>query len=292
MSTPALSIIIPAHNEAHRLRETILAIERTTELPYEAIVVDDASTDGCASFLDDEPHPRVRLICNESALGVAGARNRGADEARAPVVLFMDAHCYPEPGAIATMLRALYGLGRGLVVPAVAVHGAPANVGFGMTLAGPDFSPVWLPQLRGDPYPVPIACGCAQMFFRAWFDQIGRYDRMRTYGVEDLEISLRSWLLGGPVLVVPRASIAHYFRTATTCSVTWPDVIHNALRMARLHFDGDRLDRIERYWAAHPARDEAVALLRASNLDEQRARFDRRRRRSADWYCETFGIGI
>ena len=83
MSTPALSIVIPAHNEAHRLRETILAVERTTDIPYEAIVVDDASTDGCAAFLDHEPHPHVRLIRNESALGVAGARNRGADEARA-----------------------------------------------------------------------------------------------------------------------------------------------------------------------------------------------------------------
>jgi polypeptide N-acetylgalactosaminyltransferase len=292
MPAPALSIVIPAHNEAHRLRDTILAIERTATLAYEIIVVDDASTDGCAGFLADEPHSQVTCLRSTTALGVAGARNRGADEARAPAVMFMDAHCYPEPGFFAAMLRALYGLGRGLVVPQVTAHGQPSASGFGMTIAGPDFTPVWLSR-RGDaPYPVPIGCGCVQLLFRAWFDGIGRYDRMRTYGVEDLELSLRSWLLGGAVHVAPRASIAHYFRAETTCGVTWPDVIHNVLRMARLHFDGARLDRIERHWSAHPAYDEALRLLHDSDVDEQRARFDRRRRRSADWYCDTFDIAI
>lgn len=290
--SPALSIIVPAHNEAHRLRETIEAIERTADVPYEAIVVDDASTDGCAAFLADGPREHVRVIRSSSPLGVAGARNRGADQARAPVLVFMDAHCYPEPGAFAAMLRALYALGRGMVVPGITVHGNPSASGFGMTLAGPDLAPTWLPRLRDTPYPVPIGCGCVQMCFRAWFDEIGRYDRMRTYGVEDLELSMRSWLLGGPVLVVPRASVAHYFRAATTCRVTWPDVIHNVLRMARLHFDGTRLERIERHWAGHPDLGEALRLLQAGDLHDQRARFDRRRRRSADWYCETFGIAI
>lgn len=290
--SPAVTIVIPAHNEAHRLRETILAIEDTADVPYEVIVVDDASTDGCAALLADEDHQHVRLVRSPVPLGVAGARNRGAEEARAPILLFMDAHCYPRPGSLSALRRALYGVGRGMVVPEITVHGDPSASGYGMTLAGPDLTPTWLPRLRDTPYPVPIGCGCVQMCFRTWFEQVGRYDHMRTYGVEDLELSLRSWLLGGPVLVVPRASVAHYFRSATTCRVAWSDVIHNVLRMARLHFDGARLDRIERHWAGHPDLGDALRMLQAGDLHEQRARFDRRRRRSADWYCETFEIAI
>jgi len=45
--TPEVSIIIPVHNEGFRLRETIEAIAQTADVPYEVVVVDDVSTDGC-----------------------------------------------------------------------------------------------------------------------------------------------------------------------------------------------------------------------------------------------------
>jgi GT2 family glycosyltransferase len=130
------------------------------------------------------------------------------------------------------------------------------------------------------------------MLYRSWFEQIGGYDRMRRYGVEDTEISVRSWLMGGPVLLVPRASVGHYFRSATTCQVSWTDVVYNVMRMAYLHFSGPRLDTIERHWSTHWSYAEAKALLGESDIAHRRAWVDDRRRHSADWYCQKFGIPI
>lgn len=285
-----VSVIIPAHNESHRLRETVLSLCEMADLPCEIIVVDDVSTDGCADFLEAEPLANVRLFRSSERLGVAGARNFGFRQSRAQVVMFLDGHCYLSSGFFSQMLRALCHLGRGLVIPQVVSQADLTARGFGMTLAGPNLAPIWLGQEFNEPYPVPIGCGCCQMFFRAWFDQIGHYDEMRTYGVEDLEISIRSWSMGGPVHLVPKAVVAHYFRSQTTCNVTWPDVVYNSLRMAHLHFSGPRLQTIIDYWRANAAYQEAEQRLRSSNLLQRRAWLDQRRKRSGDWYCEKFNI--
>jgi polypeptide N-acetylgalactosaminyltransferase len=280
------------HNEGHRLKETVLAVRYAADVPYEVIVVDDVSTDGCAEFLAGQPFDNVRLLRSTSPLGVAGARNRGSREARAPMVMFMDGHCYPEPGFLSRLVLALRKLGRGTVVPQIEHHGHPGASGFGMTLSGPDLGAVWLSQAGAEPYPVPIGCGCVQLFYHSWFDQIGGYDTMRTYGVEDLEISVRSWRMGGPVHVVPRSLVAHHFRQQTTCKVGWTDVVYNVLRMAHLHFSGTRLERIERHWQGHANYAEARRLLDWSDLGQLRKSMEQRWRRSGDWYCEAFQIPI
>jgi GT2 family glycosyltransferase len=292
MNDETISIIIPVHNEAHRLEETLRALREAADLPYAVIVVDDLSTDGCTECLDSGFFPNVRLLRSTSRLGVASARNHGAREARTPIIVFMDGHCYPEAGFLSRMALALRRLGRGMVVPRITVHGIPEASGFGMTLTGPDLGATWLSPLGNDPYPVPVGCGCVQMFFRPWFEQIGGYDTMRTYGVEDLEISIKSWRLGGPVQVVPSAVVAHYFRGQTTCGVGWADVIYNSLRMGYLHFSGERLERIVRYWASHPNYEEARRLLDQSDVHERRQRLDDGWHRTADWYCTTFEIPI
>lgn len=293
MPDPRVSIVVPAHNEAHRLRDTVLAIRETADLPHEIIVVDDASTDGCAEGLNEAGDHRLRVHRTTTPLGVAGARNLGANDARAPMVMFMDAHCTPGRRFLSTLAGALARLGRGVVVPEITVLGDPSARGFGMTLEGPSLSPAWLTApLVDEPHPVPVGCGCLQMFFTAWFRQIGGYDRMRRYGVEDLEISMRSWLLGGPVHVVPKATVAHYFRSQTTCEVTWTDVVYNVLRFAHLHFAGPRLATVERHWAGHGSYAEARALLAASDVGQRRRWLDARRRKTADWYCDTFAIPI
>ncbi len=269
----------------------MLAVRSTADVPFEMVVVDDASTDGCADGLDAVEH--VRVLRPRKPLGVAGARNLGAADARAPMVMFMDAHCYPRPRFLSLMVDALARLGRGIVVPEVTAAGDPTARGYGMTIEGPSLTPSWvLEPLFVDPHPIPVGCGCVQMFYRSWFDQIGGYDRMRRYGVEDTEMCVRSWLLGGPVLLVPRASVAHYFRSATTCPVSWTDVVYNTMRMAHLHFSGPRLETIERHWSGHWSYAEARALLEGSDVGARRAWLDGRRQRSADWYCEKFAIPI
>lgn len=125
MTEPRVSVIIPARDAAPTLERTLTCLARqdlTDEL--EIIVVDDGSRDGTADVAARHA-PLVRLV-QESAGGGIGngtgpgaARNRGVAAARAPVLAFTDADCFPTPRWLREGLAALEraDLVQGRVVP-------------------------------------------------------------------------------------------------------------------------------------------------------------------------------
>ncbi len=93
-SVTAVSVVIPARNSATTIGKTLDALERQDlEEPYEVLVVDDGSTDATAAIVEEAEGP-IRLL-RASPSGPAGARNRGAAEARGAVLAFTDSDCVP-----------------------------------------------------------------------------------------------------------------------------------------------------------------------------------------------------
>lgn len=90
----AVSVAIPAFNEAPRIEKTIASIQAQTEPPAEIIVVDDGSRDGTAEVARSLG---VRVLQQANA-GVAAARNHAIREASSPWIAFCDADdfWYPE----------------------------------------------------------------------------------------------------------------------------------------------------------------------------------------------------
>ena len=97
-----VSVIIPAHNAAAFIRETVDSALAQSWPDVEVIVVNDGSTDGTdtvlASFGD-----RIRVIDQEQS-GVAVARNRGAAAARGFWLAFLDADDLWLPHKLETQL--------------------------------------------------------------------------------------------------------------------------------------------------------------------------------------------
>lgn len=92
-SGPVYSVIVPVYNAGIYLRpclDSILAQEDAA--PYEAILVDDGSTDGSGAVCDEYAanHPAFRVLHTENQ-GVSLARNAGMDTARGRYLLFLDA---------------------------------------------------------------------------------------------------------------------------------------------------------------------------------------------------------
>jgi cellulose synthase/poly-beta-1,6-N-acetylglucosamine synthase-like glycosyltransferase len=97
---PLLSVIVPAHNGAGVLPETLAALA-ASDLPracWELIVVDDASTDTTAEFAATYADLVVRLA--GAPHGPAYARNRGVEVARGEVVTFIDADVVVHPDTL------------------------------------------------------------------------------------------------------------------------------------------------------------------------------------------------
>lgn len=95
---PLLSVVIPVHNGAQWLGETLDSIYAQSEPNFEIVLVDDASTDHLQQVLDQHPDNRLQLVRLSSNVGVSSARNLGVRLARGRYIAFCDADdlCQPQ----------------------------------------------------------------------------------------------------------------------------------------------------------------------------------------------------
>ena len=102
-----VSVIIPAYNAASTLGETLDSLIDQTSARWEAIVVDDGSTDDTAVVAARyvARDRRIRMLRQANA-GEGAARNAGLSQARFEWVLFLDADDWLLPDALEHLTRA------------------------------------------------------------------------------------------------------------------------------------------------------------------------------------------
>jgi len=109
---PALSVIVPAYNEAQRIApslEKILTYLRAQPLAWELIVVDDGSRDETASTVNGliDGLPSARLIAYQPNRGKGFAVRTGVLAASGQWIVFLDADLSTPPEEIENALRYL-----------------------------------------------------------------------------------------------------------------------------------------------------------------------------------------
>jgi len=95
----AISVVIPNYNGVHLFPETLPTVIRALAvcgLPSEIIIVDDHSTDGSISFLQNN-YPDIRLIQNARNSGFSLTANRGVHAASHDLVLLLNSDVKLEP---------------------------------------------------------------------------------------------------------------------------------------------------------------------------------------------------
>ena len=83
-----LSLIIPAYNEEHHLKDCLDSIAKQTVMPDEVLVIDNNSTDKTVAIA--KKYPFVRVI-HEPKQGVIHVRNTGFDAATGDIIGRTDA---------------------------------------------------------------------------------------------------------------------------------------------------------------------------------------------------------
>ncbi|MEI6778271.1 MAG: glycosyltransferase [Chloroflexales bacterium] len=118
MTTPTVSIVIPTRNRRPALQQTLMALARQTIPPdeLEVLVVVDGGTDGSADMVRALRVPYTLRLLEQPARGVSYARNWGAAEAHAPLLISFDDDVVAVPGFVAAHLRAQQGPGERLVL--------------------------------------------------------------------------------------------------------------------------------------------------------------------------------
>ncbi len=86
---PEISVIIPAYNSAHFLKDALDSVLAQTFRDLEVLVIDDGSTDNTRELVSSYGG-QLRYFYQQNS-GVALARNRGIEESRARYIAFLDA---------------------------------------------------------------------------------------------------------------------------------------------------------------------------------------------------------
>ncbi len=106
---PAVSVIVPAYNEARVINATIRSLlGQVYAGPFEIVVVDDGSPDDTSDVVRAayEGHPQVTLH-RKSNGGKASALNYGIARARGEIVVGLDADTVFTPGTLAALVAPL-----------------------------------------------------------------------------------------------------------------------------------------------------------------------------------------
>lgn len=314
-----ISIIVAAHNEGDSLSKTISSCVQTcTGLDHEIVVVDDASTDECVVAAKNK-FPQLRVLRNSTREGASPAKALGAESARGNVLVFLDAHCNPEPGAIARLADDVEGVAEDAVImPAIPSlctatwKNSRAQRGNGYFLTLEEFDCGWMPlsNLRETEeagrrfFESPAVIGCAFAVGRTLYEYLWGFDRhMRIWGVEDLDFSLKCWLSGHRILHDPDAVVGHRFQQSFGgFQVSYEQLVVNQLRMARKNFThaawADWVERCRQRNAGtltdHPeglwARVWEMFQADAESIEQERTFLQGNRARDEFWYAERFGL--
>lgn len=319
---PQVSIVLPARNERDHLEQTVRSIWRArTGVTYEVIVVEDGSSDATPEIADSlalaappgewaqgspespegskvpVPHAHERApalglnVIHTGGLGAARARNVGAEAARGRILVFCDAHVFVEDGWLDELVRLVDSGDWDAICPGISAHDRTDRAGFGQSLSASAIIR-WLPKPR-QPERVPILPGACLAVPTRIFRQVGGFDDgLRTWGFEDIEWSIRMWLMGYRLGTTPNTMIRHVFRQVHPYTVPPYHYYYNLARMSLSHFSGPRLARLLRALEAYPMRFDLLTALLSDGTLERRQELFKIRVHSDEWLVQTFALPL
>jgi len=284
-----ISLVIISRNEGSELEATVGNLMQTVpSSEREIIVVDDNSTDGSTDFL--VRLPEVRVLHSEG-IGVARARNFGAIHATGDVIVFCDAHVRAPENWYSPMLDALDDPQVGACAPGIYSLLEPDRCGYGLYIDGPDLHARWHADRPEKPAEVAVLPGCFLAMRREVFQATGGFDPgMRQLGGNDNEISFRFWTFGYKLMVVPQIEVGHLFRTVAPYESTWDAVVHNRLRMAMIHFDASRIERVVDALVQYDRFPAGLAMMTDGDHAERRIAIAKQRKFDDVCYFKAFDL--
>lgn len=287
------SVVIPTLNEGKMLHMTVDSILSKTTYPnYEVIIVDDGSTDGSCDLYKEYDN-RVHVI-RSNGLGVACARNFGAENSKGEYICFLDAHCTVSKNWLDGFIQTLNILGVGMVGPAFTKLNESEPQGCGMAWIDASLETTWYyPLDTENAYDVPLTTGACQAFRKDIFIETGRYEEGFTrWGFEDTEMCLRIWLLGYRVMGNSTVIVAHHFRESRNYDVDDCKIVFNFLRMIYMHFSPQRIRKVLKAVSNNPDLERATDELYNSDVMKLREELHMSRVHDDGWYFDKFGPDV
>lgn len=211
---PHISVIIVNYNSGDRLRRCLEALALQTYTDFEAIVIDNASSDGSiASALS--AGFGFKLIEAGANLGFAAGNNRAVEHASGTWLAFLNPDAYAKPDWLSELAQAcerypqVDAFGSTQInadKPSLLDGAGDVYHAFGASYRGHYNWPVDALPEEGECF---APCAAAALYKRDVFVGLGGFEESFFCYCEDIDLGFRLRLAGGRAIQAPRAVVLH-----------------------------------------------------------------------------------
>lgn len=204
------TIVIPNYNGIDYIENCLRSLEGE---PARIIVVDNGSTDGSREVV--QRFPEVKLICFDQNLGFCRAVNEGIAASDTAYVILLNNDTEVQKGFVRALERPLEGRPevfsgsaqiRSMHEPDRIDDAGDFYCALGWAYARGKDRPKEAYQRRGRIF---AACGCAAIYRRKLFGEIGYFDEYHFAYLEDIDLGYRAGICGYHNIYIPEAVVYH-----------------------------------------------------------------------------------
>jgi GT2 family glycosyltransferase len=287
-----VTIIIPCKNEGIYIKQTLNFLLNTEAKHIcKILVIDDNSNDNCCDFLKySSPLFNNVSLLQTKGIGASQARNLGASLAvNSNILIFCDAHITMEHGWLYELLKVFKNIEIGALCPGIGHFNPDMPVGYGQTW-NEKFEVCWLKKPT-EIEEIPLVPGGCMAIRKSVFDAVDGFDNgFYSWGYEDVELSLKLWLMGYKCFVHPGVRIGHKFRKVQPYYVDLAEFHYNKLRMAISHFNTIRINKLIQSMHEYLDYNKIIHKIDESDSYVQRANYFKIRLYDDDWFFNKFNI--
>ncbi len=209
-----ISVVVTNYNGRHYLPDCLSSLALQTCRDFETIVVDNASTDGSAEFVE-EHYPEVRIVRNRENLGFAGGTNAGIRAARGEYILTLNNDTRADPHFMERLRSAMDAdPGTGMCAAKMLFPDGTINsTGICISRSGAAWDRGMYEPDRGQYDHLEEVfgpCAGAALYRREMLDEVGLFDEDFFLYMEDVDLAFRARLAGWSCRYVPEAKVYHH----------------------------------------------------------------------------------
>lgn len=216
-SEPRVSVIVLNYNGKSFLEDCVASLSAQTYTSFELLMVDNASTDGSAEYLQERYAGQFRMFFNADNLGFAEGNNVALREAKGELVVFLNNDTRVEPEWLSELVAAAERHPEaGMFASQICSFSQPDILDTVGIVLYPDGMSRGLGRLEpvddyAEPAEVFAPSGCAAMFRKEVLDEIGGFDSDFFAYCEDMDLGMRARLAGWTCRYVPSARVYHHY---------------------------------------------------------------------------------
>lgn len=248
MNPPKVSIIILNYNGKNLLEKFLPSVCKLNYTNYEVIIVDNGSFDGSNELIKKGFLHKVRLIENNKNLGFCKGNNIGAKVSTGKYLWFLNTDVEVEEDALTYLVDFMeLNPDVGICGPKILFYSKPDKIqsaGMNFYLKG-DIGFRGVNKDKDDPEfnknaLVAYISGAALFIRKDIFNLLAGFDDEMFINVEDVDLCIRTWIIGYKVMYVHKSNVYHVGMATTAKKdenwILYYD-IRNKLRMILKNFE-------------------------------------------------------